>query len=212
MKRLVVIILTGVFCAGRLFAQVDSLFQTDSLFHVPDSLMLAPEGFEYKDSIVYIPVSRFTDSLKGKDVFEMMSGKVVINQSPALESAARQKIDSDFVDALETEGYRIRIFFDNRQDAREESEKAQKRFEKLYPGYSTYRTFIYPNFKVTVGDFRTKAEAQVALKHIVKSFPNAFVVKERMKFPVIDQNELYTVDTVRVLAPIKLEIPLEEKK
>jgi len=63
-----------------------------------------------------------------------------------------------------------------------------------------------------VGDFRTKAEAQVALKHIVKSFPNAFVVKERMKFPVIDQNELYTVDTVRVLAPIKLEIPLEEKK
>jgi len=84
MKRLAVIILTGVFCAGRLFAQVDSLFQTDSLFHVPDSLMLAPEGFEYKDSIVYIPVSRFTDSLKGKDVFEMMSGKVVINQSPAL--------------------------------------------------------------------------------------------------------------------------------
>lgn len=212
MKRLAVLILISVLCAGRLFAQVDSLFRVDSLYQSSDSLMLAPEGFEYKDSIVYIPVSRFTDSLKGKDVFEVMSGKVVINQSPALESAARQKIDADFNDHLETEGYRIRIFFDNRQDAREESENAQKRFEKLYPGYSTYRTFIYPNFKVTVGDFRTKAEAQVALKHVIKNFPNAFVVKERMKFPVIDQSELYTMDTLKVLVPINVEIPIEEKK
>ena len=142
----------------------------------------------------------------------ILSGSgVVVRQSPELASAVGDRIDANYANTLETEGYRIRIFFDNRQDAREASELAVRRFEKLFPGYQTYRTFIYPNFKVTVGDFRTKAEAQVALKNIVGVFPNAFVVKERMKFPVVSQVEKYSVDTIKVLVPIKVVEPLKEE-
>ena len=91
---------------------------------------------------------------------------------------------------------------DNKQDAREASERAQKRFEKLFPGYLTYRSYIYPNFKVTVGDFRTKADAQVALKEISRYFPSAFIVKERMKFPQVSLSDTYRVDTLSILVPI----------
>ncbi len=206
MKRILVALCAlTLFSSGKVWAQTDTLA-------VADSVNLVPEGFEYKDSLVYVPVSRMTDSLRGRDVFEVLSGSgVVVRQSPELASAVGDRIDANYANTLETEGYRIRIFFDNRQDAREASELAVRRFEKLFPGYQTYRTFIYPNFKVTVGDFRTKAEAQVALKNIVRVFPNAFVVKERMKFPVVSQVEKYSVDTIKVLVPIEVVEPLKEE-
>ncbi len=167
--------------------------QTDSLQR--DSLLV--------DSLVYIPTSRYTDSLKGRNIFEIMPQGVSINQSDELLSAANLQVEANFADTLESNGYRIRIFFDNRQDAREASRAAQERSRKLFPGYRTYRTYIYPNFKVTVGDFRTRAEAQMALREVLRYFPSAFVVKERMKFPSIALSDLYTVDTLKVLVPLE---------
>lgn len=174
-----------------------------------DSSLVAPEGYKYVDSLVYIPVPRYTDSLKGKSILEVMPESVTINQSVAISRAAERQIVFNLENSLETEGYRIRIFFDNRQDSREASAQAEKMSRKIFPGYMTYRTFIYPNFKVTIGDFRTKADAQIALKEVAKYFPSAFVVKERMKFPEISLDSLYTVDTVKVLVPIAVE-PLPE--
>ncbi len=169
-----------------------------------DSLPPAPEGYRYVDSLIYIPASRYNESLKGNDIFEIMPQGVTINQSEELRTAAQVRIEASSSNRLETDGYRIRIYFDNRQDAREASEKAQERSKRLFPGYSTYRTYIYPNFKVTVGDFRTKAEAQIALKNVARYFPSAFVVKERMKFPSITQDDLYTVDTLKILVPVEV--------
>lgn len=167
-----------------------------------DSVLVAPEGYRYVDSLIYIPAARYNESLMGKDIFEIMPQGVTVNQSEELRAAAELQIEASSSNRLETDGYRIRIYFDNRQDAREASEKAQERSKRLFPGYSTYRTYIYPNFKVTVGDFRTKAEAQIALKEVARYFPSAFVVKERMKFPSITQDGLYTVDTLKVLVPV----------
>lgn len=169
-----------------------------------DSVLVAPEGYRYVDSLIYIPAARYNESLKDKDIFEIMPQGVTVNQSEELRTAAELQIEASSSNALETDGYRIRIYFDNRQDAREASEKAQERSKRLFPGYSTYRTYIYPNFKVTVGDFRTKAEAQIALKEVARYFPSAFVVKERMKFPSITQDGLYTVDTLKVLVPVEV--------
>lgn len=174
-----------------------------------DSSLVAPEGYKYVDSLVYVPVPRYTDSLKGKSILEVMPEGVTVNQSVAISRAAERQVVFNLENSLETEGYRIRIFFDNRQDSREASAQAEKMSRKIFPGYMTYRTFIYPNFKVTIGDFRTKADAQIALKEVSKYFPSAFVVKERMKFPEISLDSLYTVDTLKVLVPIVVE-PLPE--
>lgn len=183
--------------------QIDSVsVQIDSVSVQVDSTLLPPEGFEYKDSIVVLPLSRYTDSLSGRNIFHLMPGGVVVNQSEDVYAASRRQIQENFENTLEVEGYRIRIFLDNRQDAREASETAQKRFHMLFPEYETYRTYIYPNFKVTVGDFRTRTEAKMALVHIAKYFPSSFIVKERMKFPVVSQSETNPVDTIRVLVPI----------
>ena len=52
---------------------------------------------------------------------------------------------------------------------------------------------------MTVGDFRSKVDAQIALQSIIRDFPTAFIVKEKMRFPVVSDKVRYTVDTVRVL-------------
>ena len=96
-------------------------------------------------------------------------------------------------------GYRIRIFFDNSQTARVNSAKTLKLFTSSFIGIPAYRSYANPYFKVTVGDYRTKAEAMAALPKIKKSFPSAFVVKEKINFPNIGRKPMETiVDTVKV--------------
>jgi hypothetical protein len=40
------------------------------------------------------------------------------------------------------------------------------------------------------------------LSRIKSEFPSAFVVKESIEFPVVDKDNAYVVDTVKVLRPV----------
>ena len=100
----------------------------------------------------------------------------------------------------------VRIFFDNRQTSRVESEETLKRFQQLFKGVSAYRTYTNPYFKVTVGDFRTKSEAMELLARIRGEFPSAFVVKENIEYPIVDKNNAVVVDTVKVLRPVAVSL------
>ena len=96
-------------------------------------------------------------------------------------------------------GYRVRIFFDNKQNSRAASEAAMNRFKSLHPGIPAYRSYESPYFKVTVGDYRTKSEAMALLQRVKDAFPGAFVVKGNIRFPVFSGKETYVVDTIYVL-------------
>ena len=100
----------------------------------------------------------------------------------------------------------MRIFFDNKQTARQESEAVLKRFESLHRDIKAYRTYANPYFKVTVGDFRTKSEAMEVLSRIKTEFPSAFVVKENIEYPIVDRSNVYVVDTIKVLRPVNVEL------
>ena len=166
-----------------------------------------PKGYELVDSLVYIHVSGVDSLLVGKDVFHVMPLKakggnadVEIYQSQEVASALRKQIVDNAKRTMN--GYRVRIFFDNKQTARVESEETLKRFESMYHDVKAYRTYANPYFKVTVGDFRTKSEAMELLSRIKREFPSAFVVKENIEFPVVDKDNAYIVDTIKVLRPI----------
>lgn len=166
-----------------------------------------PEGYQYVDSLVYRHVSGVDSLLAGKDVFHVMplkarGGKadVEIYQSQDVANALRKQVQTNSKRSIN--GYRVRIFFDNKQTARVESEETLKKFESMYHDVKAYRTYVNPYFKVTVGDFRTKSEAMELLSRIKYEFPSAFVVKESIGFPVVDKTNAYVVDTVKVLRPI----------
>ena len=122
------------------------------------------EGYKYIDTVIYNAVPRLNESLVGKSVGEILPWRVKLHQSPSIKSAADAQVRKN--KTVQTDGFRIRIYFDNKQNSREASFESESRFKRLFPGYNTYRTFKNPYFKVTVGDFRTKADAQVALQRI----------------------------------------------
>ena len=159
------------------------------------------------DSVVYRPVAAVDSTLAGKDIFHILPSKragddadVQIRQSQEIMSSMRQHIASN--SKRTSSGYRVRIFFDNKQTARTESEKTLKRFKELFPGVAAYRIYANPYFKVTVGDFRTKSEAMALLTRIKGAFPSAFVVKESIEYPVVDSDNAVIADTVKVMRKV----------
>lgn len=164
--------------------------------------IVVPEGYELVDSVVYRPASAVDTALVGRSVYQVLAGgkaDVAIHQTDSIYSAMKSHVDNNAKRTLS--GYRIRIFFDNRQSARVASEEALKKFESLFHDVVAYRSYANPYFKVTVGDFRTKSEAMSYLERIRREFPSAFVVKENIAFPTVDKDNSYVTDTVKVLRP-----------
>lgn len=140
-----------------------------------DSTMVAPAA----------PSVTVDSTLVGHGIFEVMPsrfkgsrGNVTIRQSAAIRRAVTSKAENATLGQIP--GYRVRIYFSNAQNAREESAAAAARFAAKFGTHSVYHSFVNPNFKVTVGDFRTKSEALALLNQVKKDFPSAFVVKEQI--------------------------------
>lgn len=176
--------------------------QVDRPVAVPDSILVAPQGYILVDSVIYTPIERYNKTLAQEGLLAALPSNLSIRQSDAITNAALRQIEANR--NVQVDGYRIRIFFDNRQDAREASLKAEQQFQRLFPGYPTYRTFQNPFFKVTIGDFRSNLDAQIALRQISKSFPTAFIIKEKMKYPIISEKVRASVDTVRFMVPAEV--------
>lgn len=171
------------------------LFIVTALLAILSAGILRAQDVEVVDSLVYVQAASVDESLSGKNIFNYVN----VHQSQAISSAMSQKIAKN--KSKKITGYRVRIFFDNKQDSRGASEAALGRFKSLYPGYGAYRSFASPYFKVVVGDFRTKSEAMQLMQALKADFPSAFVVRENINYPIVDKNNSYTVDTVSVTKP-----------
>lgn len=160
-------------------------------------------GYVLKDSLVYRPGVSVDSSLRGKSVFNLLASnshdgaEVKIHQSQAIVNAMKAHFLSN--ESRTLSGFRVRIFFDNQQNARAASEEVMHRFMGKRLGIAVYRSYQNPFFKVTVGDFRTKSEAFEMLNRIKYDFPSAFVVKENINYPVADRENAYSIDTVKVI-------------
>jgi len=84
-------------------------------------------------------------------------------------------------------GYRINIFFDsgfdrNGIDARTRARAVKDTFNNYFPHITSYLKYETPNYKVYVGDFRTKTDATKVLKALEYYYPKAFIVNDRIDY------------------------------
>ncbi|MFM7079889.1 MAG: SPOR domain-containing protein [Bacteroidota bacterium] len=77
-------------------------------------------------------------------------------------------------------GYRVQIFFG---DKREDANLVKSDFLKVYPNVGAYLVYQQPNFKIRVGDFKTRLLATEFLNEIQGKFPMAFLVQDDVKLP-----------------------------
>mgnify|MGYP001257159177 CR=1 FL=1 len=69
-------------------------------------------------------------------------------------------------------GYRIQIYSGNRKQANE----IKAEFIDGNDSLNAYIVYEQPYFKTRVGDFRTKIEAEKALRKLIKLYPGSFVL------------------------------------
>jgi len=80
-------------------------------------------------------------------------------------------------------GYRVEIFFSSGLDARQKALQTKSAFLRDYPDMNVYILYVSPDFKVRVGDFRTKNEALRLMKQVQDRYPKAFIVPDNIEFP-----------------------------
>lgn len=80
-------------------------------------------------------------------------------------------------------GFRVEIFFSSALDARQRALQTKAAFLKDYPDINAYDIYVSPDWKVRVGDFRTKSEALSMIKKIQDRFPKAFLVPDLINYP-----------------------------
>jgi SPOR domain len=77
-------------------------------------------------------------------------------------------------------GYRVQVYFGpNRAKAIE----VKTDFLQLFPNTGAYLVYQQPNFKIRVGDYKTRLEALQFLKEIQTLYSAAFIVKDEVKLP-----------------------------
>ena len=136
------------------------------------------------DTISFQRAPLADSTLVGTSVFQLLEGKeVTLNQPQEMDQAYARYVKANGEKKIN--GYRIRLFFDNKQSARTESEELEKEFQLQFPQIPTYRSYTNPFFKVVVGDYRTKSDAIRELNKILPFYPKAIVVKENIWFPAI---------------------------
>lgn len=122
-------------------------------------------------------LAAFKDQLRQPD-YEYGS-MVTVTEHGAAASAVRSVSASRSV-SDKVRGYRVRIFFDNSQTAREGASDTKKRFEQAYPDVPVYMDYKIPDFQVTVGNCRNREEAIILQNRIAGLFPSAFVRMEEI--------------------------------
>ena len=131
--------------------------------------------------------ARVDSTLLGVDILSLISqksiGSATVNQSIEIRNALSRHIVAN--SSAKLQGYRVRIFFDSDRTARAQSAAIAAGFSDRYPNIPVYRSHVSPYFKVAVGDFRTRADAQRFASKLTATgiYPYVFVVKEQINYP-----------------------------
>ena len=143
--------------------------------------------------VCFAPLSAQTpDSLLwSRNIFDLIQAegpygnRAMITQPLSLRQAVQNHINQN--ESRRIPGFRVRIFSSNAQTARGASQAAKEEFESLFPGTPAYLRFENIDYRVTVGDFRTRSEAMRFHKEITafSRYRAAVIVREAIEFPAL---------------------------
>jgi|SRR5690554_6423038 len=101
-----------------------------------------------------------------------LTAQVTVKQDQKFEELLNEKRKIN-ASITTTDKYKIQIFYGDSQNAR----RVLNEFKRSFPQLDGTILFSSPNYKVQVGNFKTKIEADRNRLEIVKKYPDALVVK-----------------------------------
>ncbi|MFA8449139.1 MAG: SPOR domain-containing protein [Bacteroidales bacterium] len=116
-------------------------------------------------------------------------GSLKINASPSVDSLlSLHKSMNDKYPSIP--GCRIEIFFDSGNNSKKKAKEVYDKFLKDYPEQTAYISFFAPNYRVRVGDFRSKLEAENFLRKIKKEYPGAWIASDKINYPSMGEKKI----------------------
>ena len=119
--------------------------------------------------------------------FEDKKGEVKVVKDDRIQSLTEfvgtpQKSDP----GVKIKGFRVQIFFDSDKDM-----VNGKRSEYLggHDDHPAYVDYLQPNFRLRVGNFRTRLQAQEWEHELIVSFPDAIIVEDWIDLPELKKEE-----------------------
>lgn len=106
---------------------------------------------------------------------QQAEGQVRIETSARIDAMAAQKKEYN-KNLKEYEGYRIQIYYGREKECYE----LQEEFAERFPGVPTLVLFSTPQWKLQVGNYRTRLDADRAVVAIKKEYPAAIVLATKI--------------------------------
>lgn len=155
------------------------------LFSLLSLLVVYPSYAQYPNNST--PIFQLNDtisSLNGDTL--MLNSDSIDNRWSHLTINSDSRINKLLDIALEEnsrkegiEGYRVQIFKGDKNGA----DKIRAAFLRAYPDIEVYLIFQTPDFRVRIGDFRSRSEAIKLKQQIEGDFPNPIIVDDVINFP-----------------------------
>jgi hypothetical protein len=114
------------------------------------------------------------------------TGAMATQQGPgSVDLIADPKIERTMLDYAERkhtqQGYRVQIFLGDRKTA----EDTKRTFLQQNPDANAYLSWLAPNFRLRVGDLRTRLEAERLLRELKVAYPGSYIVKDEIEPPML---------------------------
>jgi sporulation related protein len=103
-------------------------------------------------------------------------GEVIIHQEERIG-----RLMDDFAARKHTlKGYRVQIFMGGNREA---GKQVRIDFLRKHTEVPAYEDYLAPNFRVRVGDMRTRMEAARLLRELKADYPGAYIVPDEIEMP-----------------------------
>ncbi|MBR6273344.1 MAG: SPOR domain-containing protein [Bacteroidales bacterium] len=114
--------------------------------------------------------------------FAQRKGSLHLDQDSRVERLMRKQREV-FAANKTMNGYRVQIFMEIGNDAISHAEAMKSSFMKAFPELPVYLTYEQPYYRLRVGDFRNRVEAEKYMRLIKPKFNLAFVTADIINPP-----------------------------
>ncbi|MBO5810024.1 MAG: SPOR domain-containing protein [Bacteroidales bacterium] len=125
--------------------------------------------------------------------FSQNNGYVILEQDQRIEQLIQRQNEIHSADNT-IDGFRIQIFMESGNEAVELGNIESEKFKEKYPDIPVYLIFGQPYYRLRVGDFRTRLEAEKAFQTISKDYKKAFITSDRIQLP----NNIFCDSTIMI--------------
>jgi len=108
-------------------------------------------------------------------VTPVVPGDVTLRVAPGIESTMEQFAEVKHI----RKGFRVQVFLGDRKTA----EETKRTFLQKYPDTPAYLSWLAPNFRLRVGDLRTRLEAERLLRDLKVIYPGSYIVPDDIEMP-----------------------------